>query len=622
MNKKFLLISLITFTILIGTILLYSSLQINNNEEENSSTLNFTTKDTSRLKSADIPANYCQNLDLDGIYVYNVTDFGGPTGWYNFSWWLPNFGYEGDYDPRIGGQIKINFTDFYDKDPNNFGDLFDDPIPWMDIEVMKNDSGVLVSNFTLTNRSNTEVSFNLILGYNSFQPGFLIPIDNLTNVKKMAIEQATSGYSKGKVIVEETFSFLYVSFESGSMNLYLIYDRWTGLLVWAKSVAGNYTLELNSQNFTFNLDLTFNYTVKEFGAPLKWFNLTCDFKGNAKTNITGIVSVNFTGKFDKDVNDNSIFDNPIPWINIKFIENNTGDLNTNFTLSNISNSEAALNLHIGFNNFSSGFLIPAKNLTSLKENATREGSGNQSNGLLLIKETGLTIKFIFIEVGDENFSAITYDKFTGLLMSMRAASGDFLLDMELVLYYEESDPIPPPSQYSKTIFDTEKEEGDLEFDNYIVPFLLLGCSAGASIGLLIWKKEIKTLKYLFTGILGSLCFSSLIVFNYWLTTGIASTDETETPSEVVEHITLTVEFADDNIKRWEDFTLYGGKTTVLDALDKYCDIEYDDYGWGVLVTEIDGIEGDWLYEVNGEKPSHGADKHYLRDGDEIKWILQ
>ena len=131
------------------------------------------------------------------------------------------------------------------------------------------------------------------------------------------------------------------------------------------------------------------------------------------------------------------------------------------------------------------------------------------------------------------------------------------------------------------------------------------------------------LKYIFIGIFGSMCFSYLLVYNYWLTTGVASSYKTcsETPLEVVEDITLTVDFGNDTIKVWGDFILTGSKTSVLDALEKYCDVEYDDYGWGVLVTGIDGAEGDWLYEVNGEKPGCGADRYYLRDGDDIKWIL-
>ena len=41
---------------------------------------------------------------------------------------------------------------------------------------------------------------------------------------------------------------------------------------------------------------------------------------------------------------------------------------------------------------------------------------------------------------------------------------------------------------------------------------------------------------------------------------------------------------------------------------------------GIIVIEIDGVEGDWLYEINGEKPGHGADMHYLRDGDKTKFF--
>ena len=622
LNKKLLLISFFIFFMAIGAIFFYSTLQNNASEVDTTSSSNHDSKIQFKPKSASIPGNYSQDLDLDGVYVYNVTSFGGPSSWYNFSWWLPNYGHEGDWEPKAGGQIKINLTGFYDKDPNNWGDIFDDPIPWMDIEVMKNDSGLLVSNFTLANSSSTEVSMNLILGYNSFQPGFLIPIDNLTNIKKMAIEQASEGFS----IVEETHNLLYVGFENaGGLKTNLIYDKWTGLLVWANSSSGDYNLEINSLNFTFNRDLTFNYTVNEFGEPLKWFNFTDEFKGYANTNATGLIGVNFTNDYDKEIYDKSIFDNPIPWINITFTENNTGILNTNFTICNISNSEAALNLHIGFNNFSSGFLIPTDNLTKIKEKAILEGSGENANGFLRIEETGLTIKFIFIETGGVNFSATTYDKYTGLLMWVKTTSGNFSLEMELVLSYQESDLVPPPDPYTKTIYitDVSEKKGDTEFDDFTIPFVLLACGAAASFSLLVLKKDIKMLKYLFIGIFGAICFSSLLVYNYWVSTGVRSIDEKsdETPLEVVEDITLSVDFGDGSVKTWKDFTLTEGKTTVLDALEKYCDVKYEDYGWGILVTEIDGVEGDWVYEVNGEQPGHGADRHYLRDGDTIEWSL-
>ena len=168
MKKNLLLIGLFIFTMAIGAIFLYSLLLNNEFEGDISSPSNHKSKTQFKPKSASIPGNYCQDLDLNGVYVYNVTSFGGPSGWYNYSWWLPGYGYEGDWEPKAGGQIRINFTGFYDKDPNNWGDEFDDPIPWMDIDIMKNDSGLLVSNFTLANRSSTEISMNLLLGYSSF----------------------------------------------------------------------------------------------------------------------------------------------------------------------------------------------------------------------------------------------------------------------------------------------------------------------------------------------------------------------------------------------------------------------------------------------------------------------
>ncbi len=624
-NKKLLLICFFIFFMILGAIFLFSALQNNSFEDEIAYSSNRDFRTQVNPKSSSIPITYSQDLDLDGEYVYNVTDFGGPAGWYNFTSW-PGDSYEGDWEPKVGGQIKINFTGFFDKDPNNWGDEFDDPIPWMDIEIIKNDAGVLVSNFTLTNRSNTELSNNLILGYSSFQPGFLIPIDNLTNVKKLAIDHASTGYFPGQSIVEESYNFLYVEHENiGGLKTSLIYDRWTGLLVWANASLGQYSLEIKTLNFTFNRDLPFNYTVKNFGEPLKWVNFTDEFQGYVNTNATGIIKVNFTGEYNKDIHDESIFDNPIPWLNISFIENTTGVLNINNTIYNVSNSETALNLHIGFNNFSSGFLIPTDNLTKIKEKAILEGSGGDAGGFLRIEETGLTIKFIFIKTGGVNFSATTYDKYTGLLMWVKSTSGNFSLEMELVLSYQESDPIPPPDPYTKTIYitDVTEKKGDTEYDNFTLPFVLLVCGAAASFSMLVWKRDIKMLKNIFIGILGAICFSSLLVYNYWLSTGVASIDEDsdETPLEVVEDITLIVDFGDGTVKIWKDFTLTEGKTSVLDALDKYCDIKYEDYGWGILVTEIDGVEGDWVYEVNGEQPGHGADRHYLRDGDEIEWSL-
>jgi len=206
-----------------------------------------------------IPNSYYQELDLEDVYIYEVLGFGGAAGWYNFTPW-PGDSYEGKWNTSIGGQIIINFTGFFNKDPNDWGNIFDDPIPWFDINILENNSGVLDTNFTLSNRSNSEIARDLTLGYNSFQPGFLIPSTNLTKVKELAIDQSDPGGLwdiVGEVNVKETNDLLYMSFDQvgGDQKTYLVYDKLTGFLVWAKTSIGGYLLEIKSLNFVFDYSM-------------------------------------------------------------------------------------------------------------------------------------------------------------------------------------------------------------------------------------------------------------------------------------------------------------------------------------------------------------------------------
>ena len=91
--------------------------------------------------------------------------------------------------------------------------------------------------------------------------------------------------------------------------------------------------------------------------------------------------------------------------------------------------------------------------------------------------------------------------------------------------------------------------------------------------------------------------------------------------ESVNDISLSVEFNNGTVKTRLNFTLDGGKTTALDALDKWCEIDYDDFGWGVIVREIDNVRGSWIYKINGFSPSIGASVFNLKDGDLIEWQL-
>ena len=91
--------------------------------------------------------------------------------------------------------------------------------------------------------------------------------------------------------------------------------------------------------------------------------------------------------------------------------------------------------------------------------------------------------------------------------------------------------------------------------------------------------------------------------------------------EYVVDISLSVDYNNGTVKTRHNFTLDNGKTTAFDALDKWCEIDYDDFGWGIIVREIDNIRGNWIYKINGFSPSVGASVYTLKDGDLIEWQL-
>jgi len=112
-----------------------------------------------------IPDNFNKNLDLDQVYIYNVTEFNitKPLEWADVDWFAPTKGF---VSITPGGQLKVNFTGFYDRDPNDFYNIFESPMPYMNIEFIENNLGNLVTNTTLLNISNGEAAMNLLLGYN------------------------------------------------------------------------------------------------------------------------------------------------------------------------------------------------------------------------------------------------------------------------------------------------------------------------------------------------------------------------------------------------------------------------------------------------------------------------
>ncbi len=122
----------------------------------------------------------------------------------------------------------------------------------------------------------------------------------------------------------------------------------------------------------------------------------------------------------------------------------------------------------------------------------------------------------------------------------------------------------------------------------------------------------KSVKFFLLALIGFSFFTILLMFNY-------SLYERPQTLSIVENISLIVDYNNGTIKEQYNFTLEGGKTTAFDALNRWCDIEYEDFGWGIIVRIIDGVGGSWIYLVNNYSPGVGAAVYSLNDGDLVKW---
>ena len=123
----------------------------------------------------------------------------------------------------------------------------------------------------------------------------------------------------------------------------------------------------------------------------------------------------------------------------------------------------------------------------------------------------------------------------------------------------------------------------------------------------------KKVKLITIAIVAVSAFVSLIIVNFILY------EKPET-LEGVEDISLFVDYNNGTIKTRTNFTLDNGKTTALDALEKWCIIRYDDFGWGIIVREIDGVSGSWIYTINNFFAEVGASVYPLESGDLVTWI--
>jgi len=384
-------------------------------------------------KHSQPPMDYYQGLEMNRSYVYNVTQFQGPINWLNFN---GQSVYNASTNP--GGQIKVNFTGFYEKDSEDSFNLFTSPIPYMDVKFFEMKNNMLELNHTFFNVSNGETAFNLLLGYNEFQSGFLIPFDNFTTLQKQALAQ-NSGFMTADITVEESYNFISFNFQqiSGSLKSHIVYDKESGLLVSAKTSGGGFLLEITLTNFSFSEGEAFEYTVNDFGGAAMWYDLTFNYIDLWQTNINGTIIVNYTGTYTKPLDFwGDVFSPNLTraWfgINIFF----KGYFNPILILSfnNISNREAATNMMLGFNDFHPGFFIPRiDNLTYLKQVIEAEANGFVK-GDLTLKETDLTLYIKFEQEGGGQNTILLYEKKTGLLLYANTEISNYRLEMIIENY--------------------------------------------------------------------------------------------------------------------------------------------------------------------------------------------
>ncbi|MBY9006738.1 MAG: hypothetical protein KGD63_08270, partial [Candidatus Lokiarchaeota archaeon] len=93
----------------------------------------------------------------------------------------------------------------------------------------------------------------------------------------------------------------------------------------------------NTQN-EFSLRNEYTYNITQFDSHFTWVDLdwTAPTKGTAYTNSGGQIKISVSHLGDKDLNDYSIFSEPLPYIDISFLENQSNTLIQNLSLTDIS----------------------------------------------------------------------------------------------------------------------------------------------------------------------------------------------------------------------------------------------------------------------------------------------
>jgi hypothetical protein len=443
-KNRLILYSLITVMIFGGLYLFYYMPLSDQNEENKKN----QSPDTYIIKSAEtIPFDYYQDIEIGENYIYNVTSFGADTTWINFTEDTT------DWKTDAGGQIFVNFTGFFNRDPDDDqGDTFPDvDMPWINISIFQ--SGSLL-NYTNANVSNSEVSRNLKLGFADFQPGLLITVNHTDWIKANATLEANGASDlKADLTMEETYNFLYFRFqEIGGLNqkTELIYDRMTGLLVRANTTVNNFQIAIFLEDYALSFEREYVYDIIEFGPPGYgfYYDLWFTYIDTYALRTGSWIKINFTGYYNRDplgepwpgYSPYDEFYDSSPkraWLDIKAVYNGVVSPIVTMSLNNRSNQEASVAFLLGLGPFVSGFLLPSVNNQSYDMKLHAENGASSIGNTLIYTETDLTIKIDSKHTASSYFpqdTCLIYEKYTGLLLWADTSIENYYLKMEIENY--------------------------------------------------------------------------------------------------------------------------------------------------------------------------------------------
>ncbi|MBD3352042.1 MAG: hypothetical protein GF364_11200 [Candidatus Lokiarchaeota archaeon] len=90
------------------------------------------------------------------------------------------------------------------------------------------------------------------------------------------------------------------------------------------------------------------------------------------------------------------------------------------------------------------------------------------------------------------------------------------------------------------------------------------------------------------------------------------------------NLTLIIDFNNGTVLEFKDVDLDDHYTTEFDLVNSCCIIEYDIYWWtpvSFFISSINGLKGDWTFEVEGEYIPTGANTISPENNSISEWIV-